>query len=112
MKASPRKWQSQCIEIALEHYTTMPHFFCQATPGAGKTRMAAELARHLLEQGKIDLVLCFALFRSVLPSRRRLSLDILRCTWEASGWAYRCRRSRENLSSDGTPGRSLLEAFR
>jgi DNA polymerase III delta prime subunit len=65
MKASPRKWQSQCIEIALEHYTTMPHFFCQATPGAGKTRMAAELARHLLEQGKIDLVLCFALFRSV-----------------------------------------------
>jgi superfamily II DNA or RNA helicase len=60
MKASPRKWQSQCIEIALEHYTTTPHFFCQATPGAGKTRMAAELARQLLEQGKIDLVLCFA----------------------------------------------------
>ncbi|UVL38329.1 DEAD/DEAH box helicase family protein [Pseudomonas sp. B21-040] len=60
MKVSPRKWQSQCIDIALEHYTTTPHFFCQATPGAGKTRMAAELARQLLEQGKIDLVLCFA----------------------------------------------------
>ncbi|WP_353742843.1 DEAD/DEAH box helicase family protein [Pseudomonas fluorescens] len=60
MKASPRKWQSQCIEVALEHYTETPHFFCQATPGAGKTRMAAELARRLLEQGKIDLVLCFA----------------------------------------------------
>ncbi|MEB2514110.1 DEAD/DEAH box helicase family protein [Pseudomonas sp. YuFO20] len=60
MKASPRKWQSQCIKIALEHYTSTPHFFCQATPGAGKTRMAAELARRLLEQGKIDLVLCFA----------------------------------------------------
>mgnify|MGYP001026835496 CR=1 FL=1 len=60
MKASPRKWQSECIRIALEHYTTTPHFFCQATPGAGKTRMAAELARQLLEQGKIDLVLCFA----------------------------------------------------
>lgn len=60
MKASPRKWQSQCIEIALDHYTSTPHFFCQATPGAGKTRMAAELARRLLEQGKIDLVLCFA----------------------------------------------------
>lgn len=60
MKASPRKWQSQCIEIALEHYTSTPHFFCQATPGAGKTRMAAELARRLLEQDKIDLVLCFA----------------------------------------------------
>lgn len=60
MNASLRKWQSQCIEIALEHYTTTPHFFCQATPGAGKTRMAAELARQLLELGKIDLVLCFA----------------------------------------------------
>lgn len=60
MKASLRKWQSQCIEIALEHYRTTPHFFCQATPGAGKTRMAAELARQLLELGKIDLVLCFA----------------------------------------------------
>lgn len=60
MKTLPRKWQSQCIEMALEHYNTMPHFFCQATPGAGKTRMAAELARQLLELGKIDLVLCFA----------------------------------------------------
>jgi superfamily II DNA or RNA helicase len=46
--------------MALEHFTVTPHFFCQATPGAGKTRMAAELARRLLEQGKIDLVLCFA----------------------------------------------------
>lgn len=60
MKATPRKWQSRCIETALEHYNTTRHFFCQATPGAGKTRMAAELARCLLEQGKIDLVLCFA----------------------------------------------------
>lgn len=60
MRASPRKWQSRCIETALEHYIATPHFFCQATPGAGKTRMAAELARCLLQQNKIDLVLCFA----------------------------------------------------
>ena len=38
----------------------MPHFFCQATPGAGKTWMAAELAGQLLEQNRIELVLCFA----------------------------------------------------
>ena len=38
----------------------MPHFFCQATPGAGKTRMAAEIANHLLQQNQIDLVMCFA----------------------------------------------------
>ncbi|MDN9032334.1 DEAD/DEAH box helicase family protein, partial [Enterobacter hormaechei] len=45
---------------ALEHFAATPHFFCQATPGAGKTRMAAELASRLLELGMIDLVLCFA----------------------------------------------------
>lgn len=44
----------------MQHYTRTPHFFCQATPGAGKTRMAAELAQKLLQQDQIDLVLCFA----------------------------------------------------
>lgn len=60
MTSSLRDWQRRCIDTALEHFLSSPHFFCQATPGAGKTRMAAELARCLLEQGKIDLVLCFA----------------------------------------------------
>ncbi|KKJ98862.1 MULTISPECIES: DEAD/DEAH box helicase [Pseudomonadaceae] len=60
MTRSLRDWQFSCINLALEHFTVTPHFFCQATPGAGKTRMAAELASRLLEQGKIDLVLCFA----------------------------------------------------
>ncbi|WP_028627165.1 DEAD/DEAH box helicase family protein [Metapseudomonas resinovorans] len=60
MISSLRDWQRRCIETALEHFVSTPHFFCQATPGAGKTRMAAELARRLLEQDKIDLVLCFA----------------------------------------------------
>jgi superfamily II DNA or RNA helicase len=60
MKASLRNWQSRCIETALNHYISRPHLFCQATPGAGKTRMAAELASRLLERDKIDLILCFA----------------------------------------------------
>jgi superfamily II DNA or RNA helicase len=77
MKASPRKWQSQCIEIALKHYITTPHFFCQATPGAGKTRMAAVLARQLLEQGKIDLVLCFAPSCQVVESFRSTFFSVL-----------------------------------
>jgi superfamily II DNA or RNA helicase len=55
-----RSWQSNCITLALEHFTVTPHFFCQATPGAGKTRMAAEMASQLLKQDRIDLVLCFA----------------------------------------------------
>ncbi|VVM82079.1 hypothetical protein PS647_02369 [Pseudomonas fluorescens] len=35
-----------------------------------------------------------------MPSRRRLSLDILCSIGEAPGWTYRCRRSREYLSSE------------
>jgi superfamily II DNA or RNA helicase len=60
MSRSLRSWQNSCITKALEHFTVTPHFFCQATPGAGKTRMAAELASRLIEQDRIDLVLCFA----------------------------------------------------
>ncbi|WP_430292801.1 DEAD/DEAH box helicase [Pseudomonas sp. B1-22] len=60
MIRSLRDWQSSCITTALEHFALARHFFCQATPGAGKTRMAAELAGRLLQQSRIDLVLCFA----------------------------------------------------
>ncbi|BGE63837.1 hypothetical protein CRPA25_00940 [Pseudomonas aeruginosa] len=60
MTISLRDWQRRCIDTALEHFSSTPHFFCQATPGAGKTRMAAELTSRLLEQDRIDLVLCFA----------------------------------------------------
>jgi superfamily II DNA or RNA helicase len=60
MTKALRAWQLSCIETALEHFTFTPHFFCQATPGAGKTYMAAELASRLLEQNRIDLVMCFA----------------------------------------------------
>lgn len=60
MTSTLRDWQRRCIDIALGHFFSTPHFFCQATPGAGKTRMAAGLACRLLEQDRIDLVLCFA----------------------------------------------------
>ena len=60
MSRSLRNWQRSCIEHALQHYKSTPHFLCQATPGAGKTRMAAELAKKLFEEDRIDLVLCFA----------------------------------------------------
>lgn len=55
-----RKWQNTCIERALDHYRFKKHFLCLATPGAGKTTMAAELASRLLISGKIDFILCFA----------------------------------------------------
>lgn len=60
MSRDLREWQTSCIEKALRHFQVNRHFFCQATPGAGKTRMAGELAKELLKKNIIDLVLCFA----------------------------------------------------
>jgi len=56
-----RRWQVECIAQAHHQYRMgQPHFLCLATPGAGKTKMAALLAKQLLDDGLIDLVMCFA----------------------------------------------------
>ncbi|MEL0603824.1 DEAD/DEAH box helicase [Pseudoalteromonas undina] len=62
-----RGWQSECINLAISKFTNpiescdfKKHFLALATPGAGKTIMAATLARKLYELGLIDLVLCFS----------------------------------------------------
>ncbi len=55
-----RTWQDECITTALRKYQCdLTNFLAMATPGAGKTYMAAHLAKRLFELGKIDLVLCF-----------------------------------------------------
>lgn len=56
-----RAWQNECIGKALKSYKEIcKHFFCLATPGAGKTTMASVLAKNLLEQNLIDLVVCIS----------------------------------------------------
>jgi superfamily II DNA or RNA helicase len=56
-----RQWQSECVNRALEHFKAEHrHFLCLATPGAGKTIMAAEVAAQLFEEDLIDFVLCFS----------------------------------------------------
>lgn len=72
-----REWQSSCVSTALEHYQDSAHFFCQATPGAGKSRMAAEVARRLLQEGLIDLVLCFAPSCQVVDGLQRTFSAVL-----------------------------------
>lgn len=44
----------------LIHYETCHTFSVFGHAGAGKTTMAAELSRRLLEDGKIDFILCFS----------------------------------------------------
>lgn len=56
-----RRWQSECIAQARHQYRVgQSHFLALATPGAGKTKMASSLAKQLLDEGLVDLVICFA----------------------------------------------------
>jgi superfamily II DNA or RNA helicase len=56
-----RQWQANCITLALHQYLKdKNHFLALATPGAGKTLMASELADQLLKKNLIDLILCFS----------------------------------------------------
>ncbi|PAJ74194.1 DEAD/DEAH box helicase [Pseudoalteromonas sp. NBT06-2] len=56
-----RQWQVSCINKALKQYSNgNSHFLTLATPGAGKTLMASELADRLLKNNLVDLVICFS----------------------------------------------------
>jgi superfamily II DNA or RNA helicase len=56
-----RLWQHECITKAIYQYKNHhSHYLCLATPGAGKTLMAAILAKQLFDTGLIDLVICIA----------------------------------------------------
>tara|TARA_R110002060_G_scaffold63320_1_gene72630 strand:- start:1138 stop:2571 length:1434 start_codon:yes stop_codon:yes gene_type:complete len=56
-----RQWQINCINKALKQYLEgNNHFLTLATPGAGKTLMASELANQLLKNNRIDLIICFS----------------------------------------------------
>ncbi|MEZ9247113.1 DEAD/DEAH box helicase [Vibrio lentus] len=77
-----RKWQSECSDRALEKYqSNSSHFFCQATPGAGKTVLAANIASRLLQSDMVDLVLCFSPSLTVSDGIKRTFSSRLKCTF-------------------------------
>jgi superfamily II DNA or RNA helicase len=56
-----RQWQTECINLALNQFKSgKHHFLALATPGAGKTMMASELADQLFKSELVDLVICFS----------------------------------------------------
>lgn len=77
-----RQWQVECSEKALQKFrTNQQHFFCQATPGAGKTVLAATVASRLLNNDMVDLVLCFSPSLTVSDGIKRTFSQILNCTF-------------------------------
>ncbi|NCO44937.1 MAG: DEAD/DEAH box helicase family protein, partial [Vibrio sp.] len=82
MRSMLRDWQRDCSMKALTKYQgEQSHFFCQATPGAGKTILAAEIAKRLLAGNLIDLVLCFSPTLSVADSIKGTFSKTLHCTF-------------------------------
>ena len=80
-----RKWQAECTEKAVQKYRmNLNHFFCQATPGAGKTVLAATIASKLLQGGMVDLVLCFSPSLTVSEGIKRTFSQTLNCTFNGS----------------------------
>ncbi|MEZ8352479.1 DEAD/DEAH box helicase [Vibrio splendidus] len=78
-----RAWQAECAAQVIEKFTLNKHshFLCQATPGAGKTVMAAEVASRLFEQGMIDLVLCFSPSLTVAEGMKKTFSWKLECSF-------------------------------
>ncbi|MEP7706594.1 DEAD/DEAH box helicase family protein [Paraglaciecola sp. 25GB23A] len=77
-----RTWQLKSIKQALKKYFSgKSHFLCQATPGAGKTIMAAQLTKELFNNGKIDFVLCFSPSLSVAEGIKSTFSRTLECTF-------------------------------
>lgn len=78
-----RRWQAECIAGAMGKFVAgQSHFLCLATPGAGKTLMAAKLSQELLDRKMIDLVICFSPstivaddFRIELETQTRSRMD-------------------------------------
>jgi len=78
-----RRWQHECIELALEKYQTgQNHFLVQATPASGKTFMTANLANRLLNNNDIDLVLCFSPSSIVASEFSSVLSDITKCSFD------------------------------
>ncbi|NLS13936.1 DEAD/DEAH box helicase family protein [Vibrio sp. SM6] len=73
-----RVWQQECATAAVNKYLSGErHFFCQATPGAGKTVLAATIASRLLELNFVDLVLCFSPSRTIADGMKTTFSTIL-----------------------------------
>lgn len=77
-----RVWQAECAEQTLIKYKkNNQHFFCQATPAAGKTVFAAEVALRLLQDDMVDLVLCFSPSLTVSDGIKRTFSRVLDCSF-------------------------------
>ncbi|MEZ9370449.1 DEAD/DEAH box helicase [Shewanella sp. 10N.286.51.B2] len=95
-----RQWQSECVNGALEHFSAKhKHFLCLATPGAGKTIMASEVAAQLLEQDLIDFVLCFSPSINISQGIKHTFSRLLECRFDGVIGAVGCSYTYQSMLS-------------
>lgn len=98
-----RRWQAECVTAALSKYRRSRRFLCMATPGAGKSTMAAEVTAQLFETDQIDFALCFSPSLSVAEGLREAFSRRLKKRFDgrlgAAGCSY-TYQSMAHLSAD------------
>lgn len=93
-----RVWQKECIALALTHYQNEKcHFLVQATPGAGKTIMAANLAKQMFDKELIDFVICFSPSRIVSNSISDCFSSILGTAFDGRLGTQGCSMTYQSL---------------
>ena len=92
-----RAWQKECLSAAIGHYSTHKHFFCLATPGAGKTVLASEVAAYLFETNQIDFVLCFSPSTEVATGIKRSFSQRLNCNFDGIIGSVGCSYTYQNM---------------
>ncbi|MCY9844550.1 DEAD/DEAH box helicase [Vibrio caribbeanicus] len=93
-----RPWQSACIEIAVNKFASgSQHFLAQATPGAGKTLMAANLAKRLFEINSIDIVVCFSPSKEISDSIKEIFSSVLACEFDGKIGSVGCSITYQSM---------------
>lgn len=94
-----RHWQSECINLALNKYLQgKQHFLTQATPGAGKTFMAASLSKKMFDANLIDFVI-FSPSKSIADSIQRSFSHVLSCTFDGKIETIGCQHWWKKVST-------------
>lgn len=108
-----RQWQSECVNRALEHFhANQIHFLCLATPGAGKTIMAAEVAAELFKQDLIDFVLCFSPSVNISQGIQKTFSHRLECRFDGVIGSVGCSYTYQGMLSFKEDFWQLLERNR
>jgi superfamily II DNA or RNA helicase len=72
-----RRWQKDCVKETLQCFDKKKNVFILAAPGSGKTLTASHIAKCLIDEGRVDYVICFSPSRMVSTSIQRTFEKVL-----------------------------------